>query len=157
MPSSEIHLILFEPEIPQNTGSLIRLSANTGAYLHLIHPLGFDLDEKKVRRAGLDYRELARVQEHTDLPTCLSSIHVDDIYALTTKGASNFFNHSFSHKVAFLFGPETRGLPDEILTQFDDNHRVFLPMQADSRSLNLANTASIVAYEAWRQMGFHPL
>lgn len=128
-----------------------------GAHLHLIHPLAFDLDEKKVRRAGLDYHELARVHEHADLESCLASLSVNCVYALTTKGASNFFHAQIPAQAAFIFGPESRGLPAEVLHQYGPDHRVFLPMQTGSRSLNLANTVSIVAYEAWRQQGFAPL
>jgi len=152
-----LHLILYEPEIPQNTGALIRLSANTGAWLHLIEPLGFDLSEKRVRRAGLDYHELARGAVHASLEACLAHIQPHALYALTTKGARRYTEPRFERGDAFLFGPESRGLPDSVLARFDADHRLRLPMKAGARSLNLANAASIVAYEAWRQLDFRPL
>ncbi|HID00740.1 MAG TPA: tRNA (cytidine(34)-2'-O)-methyltransferase [Piscirickettsiaceae bacterium] len=152
-----LHLILYEPEIPQNTGALIRLSANTGAWLHLIEPFPFDLSEKKVRRAGLDYHELARVQIHPDLDHCLASVNPTAVFALTTKGQRFYTDPAYQPNTAFLFGPESRGLPPAVLARFDDAHRLRIPMKAGARSLNLANAVSIMAYEAWRQLDFTPL
>ena len=152
-----LHLILYEPEIPQNTGALIRLSANTGAWLHLVEPLGFDLSEKRVRRAGLDYHELAQVRVHTSLDACLEAVRPAALYALTTKGQRLYTEPRYHPDTAFLFGPESRGLPEEILARFDDTHRLCLPMREGVRSLNLANAVSIVTYEAWRQLNFQPL
>ncbi|WP_294946862.1 tRNA (cytidine(34)-2'-O)-methyltransferase [Sulfurivirga sp.] len=152
-----LHLILYEPEIPQNTGALIRLSANTGAWLHLVEPLGFDLSEKKVRRAGLDYHELARVRVHPSLDACLEAVRPTALYALTTKGRRLYTEPRYQPGTAFLFGPESRGLPDEVLARLDDAHRLRIPMREGVRSLNLANAVSVVAYEAWRQLGFQPL
>lgn len=152
-----LHLILYEPEIPQNTGALIRLSANTGAWLHLIEPLGFDLSEKRVRRAGLDYHELARVRVHPGLDSCLDEINPTALFALTTKGQRLYTDPDYPSGSAFVFGPESRGLPDGVLRRFKPDQRLRIPMKADARSLNLANAVSIVAYEAWRQLGFQPL
>ncbi len=152
-----LHLILYEPEIPQNTGALIRLSANTGAWLHLIEPLGFDLSEKRVRRAGLDYHELARVTVHPSLDACIEAISPHAVYAMTTKGARLYTEPRFAPNDAFLFGPESRGLPDNVLERFDSAHRLRLPMKPGVRSLNLANAVSVMAYEAWRQLDFAPL
>lgn len=152
-----LHLILYEPEIPQNTGALIRLSANTGAWLHLIEPLGFDLSEKRVRRAGLDYHELARVAVHPSLDACLQAIQPHALYALTTKGTRLYTEPQFAPNDAFVFGPESRGLPSDVLAAFEPDNRLRLPMKTGARSLNLANAVSIVAYEAWRQLDFRPL
>ncbi len=152
-----LHIILYEPEIPQNTGALIRLSANTGAWLHLIEPFPFDLSEKKVRRAGLDYHELARVKTHTSLNACLAEVQPNRVFALTTKGARLYTEPSFQPNDAFLFGPESRGLPQEVLATFPEEMRLYLPMKTGGRSLNLANAASIMTYEAWRHLGFQPL
>ena len=152
-----LHLILYEPEIPQNTGALIRLSANTGTWLHLVEPLGFDLSEKKVRRAGLDYHELAQVRVHPSLDACLDALQPAALYALTTKGQRLYTEPAYTPDTAFLFGPESRGLPDAVLARFDEAHRLRIPMREGVRSLNLANAVSIVAYEAWRQLDFQPL
>jgi tRNA (cytidine/uridine-2'-O-)-methyltransferase len=148
------NLILYEPEIPPNTGNIIRLCANTGAQLHLIRPLGFDLEERKLRRAGLDYREFASVAVHDSLDSCLEQIGQPRVFALTTRGTTDYAAASFRRDDAFLFGPETRGLPDEILTSLPAEQRLRIPMQAGSRSLNLSNAAAVVVYEAWRQAGF---
>ncbi len=150
-----LHIILYEPEIPQNTGALIRLSANMGAHLHLIHPLAFDLSEKKVRRAGLDYAELAHIQEHPNLETCLKAIQPRCVYALTTKGSRYYTEPCFKDGDAFLFGPETRGLPAEVIDNTPESQRLKIPMKPGGRSLNLANAVSIMAYEAWRQLQFN--
>ncbi|MFZ2404133.1 MAG: tRNA (uridine(34)/cytosine(34)/5-carboxymethylaminomethyluridine(34)-2'-O)-methyltransferase TrmL [Methylobacter sp.] len=148
------HIVLYEPEIPANTGNIIRLCANTGMQLHLIKPLGFDLDDKKLRRAGLDYHEWVSVKEHDSLADFVGSIKPGRIFALTTKGAKIYSEVSFRSGDAFLFGPETRGLPVTVLADLGSERCLYLPMQAESRSLNLSNTVSIVLYEAWRQMGF---
>ena len=147
------HLILYQPEIPPNTGNVIRLVANVGATLHLIHPLGFTLDEAKVRRAGLDYRELAAIREHATLEACLATLGGARVFALSTKGRRSFFDESFAPGDAFLLGPETRGLPAELLEAMAD--RVLrLPLRPGNRSLNLSNAAAVALYEAWRQQGF---
>jgi len=145
------HVILFEPEIPPNTGNIIRLCANTGANLHLIHPLGFNMDEKSLRRAGLDYKDLTCVQEHQSLKDCISKNNIEHVYALTTKVKKTYDQIQFKDNDALLFGPETRGLPNELLAQFDS---ITIPMHANNRSLNLSNSVAIVLYEAWRQNGF---
>lgn len=152
-----LHIILFEPEIPQNTGALIRLSANMGCHLHLIKPYAFDLSEKSVRRAGLDYRELANLFEHENLPACLDKIQPNRVFAMTTKATLNHAEPKYQPNDAFLFGPESRGLPIEIIQSLPPEQRIRIPMQAAARSLNLANAVSIMAYEAWRQLDFQPL
>lgn len=148
------HIALYEPEIPPNTGNIMRLCANTGCYLHLIHPLGFDLDEKKLRRAGMDYRDMACIKEHKNFDDFIESLQGKTLYALTTKGQRGYSEASFKENDILLFGPETRGLPDDILSALADNQKLRLPMLADSRSLNLSNTVAIVAYEALRQQDF---
>lgn len=152
-----LHIILYEPEIPQNTGALIRLSANMGAHLHLIHPFAFDLSEKRVRRAGLDYHELANVFEHENLQACLENVKPNRVFALTTKGSRPYNEPQFNDGDAFLFGPESRGLPADVLAAIAGEQRLRIPMKADARSMNLANAVSVMAYEAWRQLGFKPL
>lgn len=149
-----IHIILYEPEIPQNTGALIRLSANMGAHLHLIKPYAFDLSEKKVRRAGLDYHELAKLCEHDSLKDCINNIKPNRVFALTTKTTRYYTEPQFADEDAFLFGPEGRGLPMEVITSLPETQRLTIPMTPGGRSLNLANAVSIVAYEAWRQLDF---
>jgi tRNA (cytidine/uridine-2'-O-)-methyltransferase len=149
-----LHIVLYEPEIPANTGNIIRLCANTGARLHLIKPLGFDLDDKKLRRAGLDCHEWVAVQEHDSYTAFLNDVKPQRIFALTTKGRQVVSSVSFQHEDVFLFGPETRGLPATLLAELGENHCLYLPMTATSRSLNLSNTVSIVLYEAWRQLDF---
>lgn len=152
------HIILFEPEIPPNTGNIIRLCANTGAQLHLIHPLGFDLDSKKLRRAGLDYHEFAEIVQHQSLKDCLAyfaqNYATATIYALTTKGKSTYCEAALKPGDAFMFGPETRGLPDKFLNTLEEDKKLLLPMMPDSRSLNLSNTVAVLLYEAWRQNEF---
>lgn len=147
-------LILFEPEIPPNTGNIIRLCANVGATLHLVHPLGFELDEPRLRRAGLDYRELARVMEHADLPTCLARVRAHRLFALSTKGGCSVYEQRYEAGDAFLFGPETRGLPSSVLASVGESAVLRIPMRKANRSLNLSNAAAVVVYEAWRQIGF---
>jgi len=156
------NIVLFEPEIPPNTGNIIRLCANTGCRLHLIEPLGFKLEDKQLRRAGLDYHEWAEVKTYASIDALYGSIEQDgrqgqDIYALSTKGQRSYHDASFSAGDYLVFGPETRGLPDSYLNQLDKDHVLRLPMLADSRSLNLSNTVAIVAYEALRQNGFDGL
>lgn len=147
------HIVLFEPEIPANTGNIIRLSANAGMQLHLIKPLGFDLDDKKLRRAGLDYHEWATIQLHESLPDFLFNVKPKRLFALTTKGKTIYSDAKFENGDTFLFGCETRGLPKETLEMIGENC-LYLPMQPESRSLNLSNTVAILLYEAWRQVGF---
>ena len=148
------HVILFQPEIPPNTGNVIRLCANSGCHLHLIEPLGFDMDDKRLRRAGLDYHEYATLKRHADLASCLESLGHPRLFAFTTKGSQPFHDVSFAEGDAFLFGPETRGLPDEVLARVPDGQRLRLPMRPGNRSLNLSNAVAVVAFEAWRQLGF---
>ncbi|MEI6746105.1 MAG: tRNA (uridine(34)/cytosine(34)/5-carboxymethylaminomethyluridine(34)-2'-O)-methyltransferase TrmL [Methylococcaceae bacterium] len=147
------HIVLFEPEIPANTGNIIRLCANAGMQLHLIKPLGFDLDDKKLRRAGLDYHEWVAVQLHDSLRDFFVKVQPSRIFALTTKGKTIYSDVVFEAGDTFLFGPETRGLPAEVLQDIGERC-LYLPMQPESRSLNLSNTVAIVLYEAWRQIGF---
>ncbi|MFZ9609118.1 MAG: tRNA (uridine(34)/cytosine(34)/5-carboxymethylaminomethyluridine(34)-2'-O)-methyltransferase TrmL [Methylococcales bacterium] len=148
------HIVLFEPEIPANTGNIIRLCANVGAQLHLIKPLGFQLDDKKLRRAGLDYHEWVAVKEHDSLNAFIVTVKPERIFALTTKAKKIVSDVTFQDEDAFLFGPETRGIPNSILSEMGENRCLYLPMQSESRSLNLSNTVSIVLYEAWRQMSY---
>ncbi|MDO8331839.1 MAG: tRNA (cytidine(34)-2'-O)-methyltransferase [Fluviicoccus sp.] len=148
-----MHVVLFEPEIPGNTGNIIRLCANTGAELHLIEPLGFELEDSKLRRAGLDYHEWARVRVHADWEAFLSSVQPDRVFAFTTKTVNNSFDVSYQGNDALLFGPESRGLPAELLASLPPEQRVKLPMHA-GRSLNLSNAVAIAVYEGWRQQGF---
>lgn len=148
------HVVLYEPEIPPNTGNIIRLCANTGARLHLIHPLGFFLDDKRLQRAGLDYRECSTLREHANLDAFLAMIQPPRLFALTTKGGRIYANTRFQAGDALLFGPETRGLPTSLLGKLADSQKLRIPMRAESRSLNLSNSVALVLYEAWRQNGF---
>lgn len=152
--STMFSLILYEPEIPPNTGNIIRLCANTGTGLHLIEPLGFELDEPRLRRAGLDYREFADVAVHENLEDCLHALNEPRVFALSTRGATRYSHAQFKAGDAFLFGPETRGLPNAVLDSLPPEQTLRLPMQPDNRSLNLSNAAAIIIYEAWRQAGF---
>jgi tRNA (cytidine/uridine-2'-O-)-methyltransferase len=152
--STMFSLILYEPEIPPNTGNIIRLCANTGTRLHLIEPLGFELDEPRLKRAGLDYREFADVAVHRNLEDCLQALSEPRVFALSTRGATRYSQAQFEAGDAFLFGPETRGLPQPILDALPAQQTLRLPMRPDNRSLNLSNAAAIVIYEAWRQTGF---
>ncbi len=147
-------VILFEPEIPPNTGNIIRLCANTGTRLNLVRPLGFELDEPRLKRAGLDYREFADVAVYDDLPVCLDALMQPRVFALSTRGTTNHCAPSFQAGDAFLFGPETRGLPQTLLDSLPAEQRLRLPMKSESRSLNLSNAAAVMIYEAWRQAGF---
>lgn len=149
-----LRVVLFEPEIPPNAGNIIRLCANTGSPLHLIEPLGFELDDKRLRRAGLDYHEWARVSTHKNY-TDFRQAHADGtVWALTTKGETRYTDARFNPDDILLFGPETRGLPAQLRNTLPANQQLRLPMRAGSRSMNLANAVSIVVYEAWRQLDF---
>lgn len=147
-------IILYEPEIPPNTGNIIRLCANTGTDLHLIEPLGFELDEKRLRRAGLDYREFVSVQTHASLDDCLEALSQPRVFALSTRNSLRYDKAKFAAGDALLFGPETRGLPQAVLDGLAPEQRLRLPMQEGNRSLNLSNSAAVVVFEAWRQLGF---
>jgi len=149
-----VNVVLFEPEIPPNTGNIIRLCATTGARLHLIRPLGFRLDAKAVRRAGLDYRELADLREHANLEACLESLGQPRWFAFTTRGGVRHDEVAFADRDALVFGPETRGLPADVLEICPALRRVRIPMLAGARSLNLSNAVAVAVYEAWRQAGF---
>jgi tRNA (cytidine/uridine-2'-O-)-methyltransferase len=155
-----LNVVLFEPEIPPNTGNVIRLCANTGAHLHLVKPLGFRLDARAVRRAGLDYAELAEVRVHEDLAACLATLgrgdpaDLPDWYALTTKGELSHDSVSYAVGDVVVFGPETRGLPDAVLQACPPRRRLRIPMLPHARSLNLSNAVAVVVYEAWRQLGW---
>mgnify|MGYP001555450289 FL=1 len=150
-----MHVILYQPEIPPNTGNVIRLCANTGAMLHLVEPLGFALDDARLRRAGLDYHEFADLQVHADLDACLNALGGSTrVFAFSTRGTVRYDTPRYSIDDAFLFGPETRGLPDDVLAQVPVAQRLRLPMRPHNRSLNLSNAVAISVYEAWRQLGF---
>ena len=149
-----LHVILFRPEIPPNTGNVIRLCANTGANLHLIRPLGFELDDARLRRAGLDYHEYAQVSVHDDLDTCLTALGHPRVFAFSTRGRRWHVDAQFTEGDALLFGCETAGLPDAVLSALPAEQRLRLPMRPDSRSLNLSNSVAVAVYEAWRQLGF---
>lgn len=147
------HILLYQPEIPPNTGNVIRLAANSGCTLHLVRPLGFELDDTRLKRAGLDYHEWAQVRVHDDLDAALADIP-GKIHAFTRNGAGMYAEARFSPGDGLLFGPETRGLPDDILATFPDQQRLRLPMQPGNRSLNLSNAVAVAVYEAWRQQDF---
>ena len=148
------HVVLFEPEIPPNTGNVIRLCANSGSTLHLVRPLGFELTRRAVRRAGLDYAELAAVAVHTDLQACLAALGGARLFSIETSGAARYSDALFLPGDALLFGPETRGLPAEVLAQVSRERQLRIPMRARNRSLNLSNAVALVLYEAWRQQDF---
>lgn len=150
------NVVLVEPEIPPNTGNVIRLCANTGARLHLIEPLGFPLDDTKMRRAGLDYHEYAEMNVHASWDAFIEKEAPDTarMFAFTTRGSTPFFDHAFRPGDWFVFGAETRGLAPELLERFPNGQRARLPMRPGNRSLNLSNTVAIVTFEAWRQAGF---
>jgi tRNA (cytidine/uridine-2'-O-)-methyltransferase len=147
-------IVLFEPEIPPNTGNIIRLCANTGAALHLIKPLGFSLDDKQLKRAGLDYHEYSTLQVHENWEACKAALAGKRLFAITTKGSTRHSDIQFMADDVFVFGPETRGLPEKIRAEFTAEHRLRLPMLPESRSLNLSNSAAVLLYEAWRQIGY---
>jgi tRNA (cytidine/uridine-2'-O-)-methyltransferase len=148
------HVVLFEPEIPPNTGNTIRLCANTGATLHLVKPLGFRLDDKSLKRSGLDYHDLAEVTIHENLEACLIQLEGSRLFAVETGGARCYSDVPYQAGDAFLFGPETRGLPASALEQAGPDHSLFIPMRPQSRSINLSNAVALVVFEAWRQTGF---
>lgn len=148
------NLVLYQPEIPPNTGNAIRLCANTGCKLHLIKPFAFELDEKRVRRAGLDYHEMAAVHEWESLDQCLASIAPQRWFAISTRGTTRFDEPMYTSGDTFVFGPETRGLPQEVIESCAPEHRIRIPMMPENRSLNLSNAVAVVAFEAWRQLGF---
>ena len=147
-------IVLVHPEIPPNTGNVIRLAANTGARLHLVEPLGFSLADKQLKRAGLDYHDLASVSVHRDWAACRAALAGKRMFALTTKATTSYADMRYRADDAFIFGPEAAGLPEPILAEFSPGTRVKLPMREGNRSLNLSNAVAIVVYEAWRQMGF---
>jgi len=149
-----IHVGLFEPEIPPNTGNIMRLCVNTGAQLHLIKPLGFELDDKQLKRAGLDYREYANVSTYDSLDELINKLKPSRILAITTKGTTNYSDIIYDPGDLILFGPETRGLPETLLDRLPAESKLRIPMLKESRSLNLSNAAAVVVYEAWRQQGF---
>jgi tRNA (cytidine/uridine-2'-O-)-methyltransferase len=148
------HVVLYQPEIPPNTGNVIRLCANAGATLHLVKPLGFDIDDRQLRRAGLDYHEYASLQVHEDFAACLQALAGKRMFALSTKNSTRYDAITFAPDDVFVFGPETRGLPIDVLETFASERRLRLPMRPDNRSLNLSNSVAVVVYEAWRQLGF---
>ena len=148
------HIILYQPEIPPNTGNIIRLCANTACSLHLIEPLGFAFEDKQLKRAGLDYHDLTKVKTHPDLDSCLKQFTMIRIFALSAKGNTLYTTPSFQQGDAFIFGPETRGLPSDVLQLFPTDQILKLPQHTSKRSLNLSNTAAVMVYEAWRQLGF---
>jgi tRNA (cytidine/uridine-2'-O-)-methyltransferase len=148
------HVVLYQPEIPPNTGNIMRLCANTGARLHLIEPLGFRLEDRELRRAGLDYREWAEVRTHASLDAFLESVKPSRLLAFTTRAARLYTEMEYRENDALLFGPETRGLPQALLDSLPENHKLRLPLQPGNRSLNLSNTVAVAVYEAWRQQGF---
>ena len=148
------HIVLFQPEIPPNTGNVIRLCANSGTTLHLVKPLGFELTRKAVRRAGLDYEELAQVRVHTNLPACLEALQDARLFSIETGGSRAYSDAQFKPNDALIFGPETRGLPARVLEQLPRERQLAIPMRAGNRSLNLSNAVALVVYEAWRQNRF---
>lgn len=149
-----LNIVLFQPEIPPNTGNIIRLCANTGYQLHLIEPLGFDWDDKKVRRAGLDYHEFTNVKRYENFSAYIAANPKSRLFACTTKGKSYHHQVKFQAGDSLVFGPETRGLPDDILAQIEKEHWLRIPMKPESRSMNLSNAVSVFVYESWRQLDF---
>jgi tRNA (cytidine/uridine-2'-O-)-methyltransferase len=149
-----VHVVLFQPEIPPNTGNVIRLCANTGADLHLVRPLGFELDDKRLRRAGLDYREYARINVHHNLAAFIANVAPRRVFAVSTRGRMRYDGVTYANDDALLFGPETRGLPQDIIDGLPHEQRLRLPMRPGNRSLNLSNAVAVIVFEAWRQLGF---
>ena len=147
-------VILYQPEIPPNTGNIIRLCANTGANLHVIRPLGFDLDDRQLRRAGLDYHEFAAIRAYVSLAECLAELGGARIFGISTRGSTRYDAVEYQSGDAFLFGPETRGLPLSVLEELGPDRVLRIPMRPENRSLNLSNSAAVLLYEAWRQQGF---
>lgn len=150
-----LHVVLYQPEIPPNTGNIIRLCANTGAQLHLIHPMGFALSDKACRRAGLDYHEWANVKEYKDWQDFKTHNPNLRCFACTTKATGSYADVQYQENDALVFGPETRGLPNDMLASWSSDTKIKIPMQPNSRSINLSNAVSIILFEAWRQLGFH--
>jgi tRNA (cytidine/uridine-2'-O-)-methyltransferase len=148
------HVILYQPEIPPNTGNIIRLCANTGTRLHLVKPLGFQLDDRQLRRAGLDYHEYAEIRVHDGWSACRAALTGSRVLAFSTRGGQRYDAASYAPGDAFVFGPETRGLPEDVLAGFAPEQRLRLPMRPGNRSLNVSNAVAVVVYEAWRQLGF---
>jgi len=153
-PLPMLHIILFEPEIPPNTGNIIRLAANTGCRLHIIKPMAFEFDDKRLRRAGLDYHEWAQVQFYDSFAECRNNSDIQRIFALTTKATNSYTEMTFQPGDAFMFGPESRGLPTDVRESLPAPQLLRIPMLPDSRSLNLSNSVAVVVFEAWRQLGF---
>ena len=148
------NIVLFEPEIPPNTGNIIRLASNSGCQLHLIEPLGFDLDEKSLRRAGLDYHQYSSLQTYKSWPEFLSKREGGKIYAFSTKGKKSYTDINYGEGDYLLFGSETSGLPEEVRVQIPDEDKIRIPMLKESRSMNLSNAVAVIVYDAWRQLGF---
>ncbi len=148
------NVLLYEPEIPPNTGNSIRLCANTGSHLHLVGKLGFNLSEPQLKRAGLDYHDLARVSAHADMPACLAAIGPTRLFVIETDGTRSFHEAQFQPGDSFLFGRETSGLPDAVAAALPPHERLRIPMRPSNRSINLSNAVAVVVYEAWRQNGF---
>jgi tRNA (cytidine/uridine-2'-O-)-methyltransferase len=153
-PMPMFNVVLFEPEIPPNTGNVIRLVANTGARLHLVRPLGFELGDRQLARAGLDYHDLARVAVHDDWGACAAALAGARIFAFSTRAERRYDDVAYRRGDALVFGPETRGLPDAFLASLDHRHVLRIPMAPSNRSMNLSNAVAVVVYEAWRQHGF---
>ena len=153
-PLPLLHVALLQPEIPPNTGNVIRLCANTGALLHLIEPLGFELDDRRLRRAGLDYHEWATVAVHASLAACLAAVEPARVFAFTTRATRSHVDPRYADGDLFLFGPETRGLPESVLDSISPQQQLRIPMRPGSRSLNLSNSVAVAVFEAWRQLGF---
>lgn len=147
-------IVLVQPEIPPNAGNVIRLAANTGARLHLVEPLGFSMDDRQLKRAGLDYHEMANVRTHRDWPACRAALHGTRSFAFSTRASASYAEVRYAVGDVFVFGAETRGLSDELLAEFPPDRRLRLPMLPGNRSLNLSNAVAVVVYEAWRQLGF---
>ncbi len=148
------HIVLYQPEIPPNTGNIIRLCANTGSRLHLIQPLGFELDDKRLRRAGLDYHEFAEVTQHVSLDAFVQAVQPSRLFGVSTRGRQRYDQVEYEDGDALMFGPETRGLPQAVLDALPAEQRLRLPMRSGQRSLNLSNSVAVLLYEAWRQQGF---
>ena len=150
-----VNVALYQPEIPPNTGNIIRLCANTGAQLHLIHPLGFSMDDRALKRAGLDYHEFVDVKQHDSLADLLKTLPSSRLLAFTTKGGTAHHEWQYRDDDILLFGPETRGLPDDLLATIPEEQRIRIPLRPGNRSLNLSNAVAVAVYEAWRQAGFN--
>ena len=148
------HIVLFQPEIPPNTGNVIRLAANTGCRLHLVEPLGYSLDDRQLKRAGLDYHELAHMTVHRDWQACMGALGGKRLFALTTRGATSAYEARYAADDVFVFGAETAGLPEALLGEFPAGRQLRLPMRPGNRSLNLSNSVAVVVFEAWRQLRF---